>query len=182
MAVVAQPFTGTFVADPNHSSAVFSVRHMKVSRFRASFADLDARFAADEEGVRLEGRARVDSISITDPPELREHVVSGADFFDAGQHPEIRFRSSRIELGDGGTIRVAGELELRGVSRPIEASGAYEPPVLDPYGASRAAIELAATIDRRNWGLAWQMPLPDGDDALGWDVELDVRLELIQEG
>ena len=181
MAVAAQPFTGAFVADRNHSSVLFSVRHMKVSRFRASFADVEARFAADEEGVRLEGRARVDSISIADPPELREHVVSGQDFFDAAEHPEIRFRSSRVDFGDDGAIRVAGELELRGLARPIEASGTYRQPVVDPYGTSRGAIELMTTIDRRDWGLDWQMPLPSGDDVLGWEVELDIRLELVQE-
>jgi polyisoprenoid-binding protein YceI len=182
MAVVAQPFTGAFVADPNHSSVLFSVRHIKVSRFRGSFSDIDARFAADDEGARLEGRARVDSISLADPRELREHVVSGKDFFDANEHPELRFRSRRVDLDDNGAIRVSGELELRGVSRPIEARGTYQLPVTDPFGASRAAIELAATIDRRAWGFDWQLPLPDGDDALGWDVELDVRLELIREG
>jgi polyisoprenoid-binding protein YceI len=154
---------------------------MKVSRFRGSFADVDARLATEQNRVRLEGRARVDSISITDPPELREHVVSGGDFFHADEHPEIRFRSSRVDFDDEGTIRVSGELDLRGVSRPIEASGTYRPPVIDPYGASRGAIELATTIDRRDWGFDWQMPLPDGDDVLGWEVELDVRLELVQE-
>jgi polyisoprenoid-binding protein YceI len=181
MAVAAQPFEGAFVADRNHSSVVFSVRHIKVSRFRASFADVEAHLATEQDRVRLEGRARVDSISIAEPPELREHVVSGKDFFDAGEHPEIRFRSNRVDFDDEGTIRVSGELDLRGVSGPIEASGTYRAPVADPFGANRAAIELATTIDRRNWGFDWQLPLPDGDDALGWEVELDVRLELVQE-
>ena len=181
MASLAQPFAGRFAADRGHSSVVFSVRHMKVSRFRASFADVDARFEADGTAARLEGRAQVDSISITDPTELRQHVVSGKDFFDAGEHPEVRFRSSDVEIGADGAIRVAGELELRGISRSIVATGTYEAPVADPYGANRAAVELKATIDRRNWGFDWQMPLPDGDDVLGWDVEVDVRLELIQE-
>src|SRR5437763_6081837 len=98
MAIVAQPFTGAFVADRSHSSVLFSIQHMKVSRFRASFADVDARLAADEEGVRLEGRARVDSIWIADPPELREHVVSGEAFFEDGAHPEIGLRSSSVGL------------------------------------------------------------------------------------
>ena len=106
----------------------------------------------------------------------------GQDFFDAGEHPEIRFRSRRLNFGDDGAIRVAGELELRGITRPIEASGTYRLPVTDPYGANRGAIELAATIDRREWGFDWQIPLPDGDDVLDWEVELDVRLELVQEG
>lgn len=181
MAVAVQPFEGAFIADRNHSSVVFSVRHITVSRFRASFADVDARLATEQDRVRLEGRARVDSISIAEPPEFREHVVSGKDFFDADEHPEIRFRSHRVDFDDDGVIRVSGELDLRGVSRPIEASGTYRPPVTDPFGANRAAIELRTTIDRRNWGFDWQMPLPNGDDALGWEVELDVHLELIQE-
>lgn len=181
MAVATQPFRGTFVADPDHSSALFSVQHMKVSRFRASFADCAAHLAVDHQDVRLEGSVRVDSISIAEPPELREHVVSGKDFFNANRHPEIRFSSNRVDFGDGGAIRVDGELELRGVSRLIAASGSYRAPVADPYGASRGAIELTATIDRREWGFDWQMPLPDGDDVLGWEVELDIRLELVQE-
>jgi polyisoprenoid-binding protein YceI len=181
MSVVAKPFVGAFVADVNHSSVLFSVRHMSVSRFRGSFADVEARFAADGQRARLEGRARVDSISIANPPELRDHVVSGPDFFDGDEHPEIRFRSSRVDFEDAGTIRVSGDLELRGVTRPIEASGRYRSPVTDPYGVSRGAIELTATLDRRDWGFDWQMPLPDGDNVLGWEVELDVRLELVQE-
>src|SRR5437870_11966168 len=96
MAVAAQPFTGAFVADRNHSSVLFSVRHMKVSRFRASFADVEARFAADEEGVWFEGRARVDSISIADPPELREHVVFGNDFFEDVETQVNLFRYSHL--------------------------------------------------------------------------------------
>jgi len=181
MAVAAQPFAGSFVADRNHSSVVFSVRHLTVSRFRASFADIDARLATEQDRVLLEGRARVDSISIVDPPELREHVVAGKDFFDADEYPEIRFRSNRVDFDDEGAIRVSGDLDLRGVSRPIEASGTCRLPITDPFGGSRAAIELATTIDRREWGFDWQMSLPDGDDALGWEVELDVRLELVQE-
>ena len=70
MAVDTEPFTGGFEADRNHSSILFAVRHMQVSTFRGSFADLEARLVGEDSGLRLEGSARVDSISITDPPEL----------------------------------------------------------------------------------------------------------------
>ena len=99
MSVSTQPFAGTFGADPAHSSFGFSVKHMQVASFSARFEDVDARFVADERGIRLEGAVSVESVSIKNPSEFRENVVYGSDFFDAGKHPEITFRSSRVELG-----------------------------------------------------------------------------------
>jgi polyisoprenoid-binding protein YceI len=181
MPVATQQFTGTFVADPNHSSFLFAVQHMKVSSFRATFADVDARLVGDDSGLRLEGRARAESISIGSPPEFREHVVNGEEFFDAGNHPEIVFRSSQVDLTDDGRAVVEGELEIKGISRPLAATGTYQPPVEDPYGSVRTAIELTATADRREWDMNWQMPLPKGGDVLGYEVEITVHLELIKQ-
>jgi len=176
-----QSLTGVYEADRNHSSFQFAVSHMKVSRFRASFGDIDARLIGDESGLRLEGTARVESISISDPPEFREHVVRGADFFDADTHPELTFRSHEVELAEDGAATVEGELTIKGISRPLTATGTYQPPVEDPYGSQRTALELRAVVDRRDWELTWQLPLPDGADVLGWDVELTVHLELIRQ-
>ena len=181
MAVTTNPLTGVFDADRTHSSVQFAVKHMKVSTFRASFSDVDARVIANEKPIRLEGAARVESISIADPPEFREHVVRGADFFDADNHPEIAFRSDRVALNDNGAVTVEGELTIKGITRPATATGTYQPAVEDPYGSVRAALELRAVVDRRNWGLSWQLPLPDGTDGLGWDVELSIHLELVKQ-
>lgn len=175
MAIATDPFAGTFVADPAHSSFQFAVKHMKVSTFRATFDEVEASLV----GRHLRGTAKVDSISIKAPPELREHVVNGDDFFAAASHPTIAFDSTSVTLADDGTATVEGELTIKGISRPVRATGTYEPPIEDPYGNTRAALELTATIDRRDWGMNWQMPLPKGGDVLGWDVELSVHLELI---
>lgn len=182
MTVATRQFTGTFVADPDHSSFQFALKHMKVSTFRAAFGDVDARLVGDDSQLSLEGRARVESVSITNPPEFREHVVNGEEFFDAGNHPELIFRSGRVELSEDGIAKAEGELEMRGVSHPVTAVGSYQAPVEDPYGSVRTAIELAATVDRRDWGMNWQMPLPKGGDVLGYEVELTVHLELIRQG
>jgi polyisoprenoid-binding protein YceI len=177
----SDPLTGVFGADRTHSSFQFAVSHMKVSTFRASFGDIDATLVADASGVRLEGAARVESISIADPPEFREHVVRGADFFDADNHPEILFRSDRVELAENGTATVEGELTIRGLRRRITATGTYQRPIEDPFGSQRAALQLRAVIDRRDWGMSWQHPLPDGGDTVGWEVELTVQLELVKQ-
>lgn len=181
MAVEARALTGIFAADPDHSSVVFGIRHMNVSMFRASFGGLDARLVGDDSGVTLEGRVPVESISITTPAEFREHVLTGEDFFDARSHPEITFHSSRVELEEEGTARVEGELTIKGVSKAVTAIGLYREPIQDPFGAVRAAIELEATVDRREWGMNWQLPLPGGGEALGYQVELTIHLELVKQ-
>jgi polyisoprenoid-binding protein YceI len=180
MATTVQPFAGTYELDRDHSTIQFAIRHQQVSMFRASFGDIDARLTADNGTVALDGKARVKSVSIAAPPELREHVVRGADFFDADKHPLLSFRSTRIDLGEDGTARVSGELTIRGATRTIVARGTYQATREDPFGNFRAGLALRATVDRRSWNMNWQMPLPDGSEALGWDVEITAQLELIK--
>jgi polyisoprenoid-binding protein YceI len=150
-----QALAGTWQADPVHSSFQFAVRHMGVSTFRASYEDVEARLVGDDSGLRLEGAARVESVSITDPPEFREHVVRGKDFFDGDSHPEISFRSDEVRVGEDGDVVVEGELTVKGIARRISATGTYQAPVTDPFGATRAAVELRSVIDRRDWDMGW---------------------------
>jgi polyisoprenoid-binding protein YceI len=182
MATAVKPFSGTYELDPAHSTVEFAVRHQQIANFRASFGDVDVRLTADDHTIQLEGGTRVKSVSIASPPEFREHVVRGADFFDADTHPVIRFRSTRVELREDGTAAISGELTIRGTTHAVDAQGVYQPPREDPFGNERGGLELQATVDRRSWDLNWQMPLPDGADALGWDVEITAQLELIKTG
>jgi len=172
---------GTYTGDPIHSSFQAGARHMGVGSFRTSFAEVDARLTSDQDGLRLEGRAQVSSISINNPPEFREHVVNGEDFFDATNHPEIVFKSARIDLKSDGNVELDGELVIKGIAKPLSATGTWREQVEDPYGGLRTAFDLQAVIDRRDWGITWQASLPKGGDALGWDVTLEIQLELVKD-
>jgi polyisoprenoid-binding protein YceI len=173
------PFTGSFTADPAHSSFQAQLRHMGVGSFRTGFDDVEARLEIAPDGPRLTGRARVDSITIKAPPEFRAHVVEGEDFFDSRNHPEVAFESRRLEFADDGTVALAGLLTMRGIERPIAAGGTYVGPVEDIYGGRRTALDLVAEIDRRDWGMTFQAQLPRGGDVLSWSVQLSVHLELV---
>jgi polyisoprenoid-binding protein YceI len=178
MATTTPVLDGTYELDQPHSTVQFAVRHVGVSTFRASFGAIDARLVIDNGRSELHASAAVGSISIGDPLEFREHVVRGNDFFAADEHPRISFRSTEIQLSDDETATVSGDLEIRGTSRPVTATGTFTPPTVDPFGGTRIGLDLRATLDRREWGLNWQMPLPAGGDALGWDVEISAQLEL----
>jgi polyisoprenoid-binding protein YceI len=121
-ASAVQPFTGSFAADPDHSSFQAQLRHMGVGSFRTGFDDVEARLEAGPDGARLTGRARVDSITIRRPPEFRAHVVDGEDFFDARNHPQISFESRRLQLADDGSATLDGLLAMRGIERPPAAT------------------------------------------------------------
>ncbi|OJU85059.1 MAG: hypothetical protein BGO11_15710 [Solirubrobacterales bacterium 70-9] len=161
------------------STFAFAVRHSDTFWFRGALPDVDATLRGDDEELTLEGSARVDSISVVEPEAMRASVL-GSAFFDADRHPRLTFRSTAIRLTEDGQAEVEGELSMRGVGRPVFATGEYSPPRQAAFGEI-AGLQLATTIDRREFGFDWQTEMPDGGVAVGWDVRLDVDLLLIRE-
>jgi len=172
--VAAQPFSGTYRAQPVPSSFAFAVRHSGVFWYRGSLSDVAATLRGDGDRLALEGSARVDSISVVEPPAMRASVL-GPEFFDAERHPEITFRSTAIRLDGDGRAEVDGELTIRGVTRPVTASGHYAPPRQAAFGEV-AGLQLQTRFDRREFGFDWQMELPGGGDAVSWEVDVDIDL------
>jgi polyisoprenoid-binding protein YceI len=167
---------GTFNADPVHSSFGFSVKYQGVSTFRGTLGDVAATLA---DG-KLEGTAQVESISIVTPEQFRAHVLS-ADFFDAENHPTVTFTSSDVTLNDDATATVNGDLTIRGVTKAVSATGTWQAPSADAFGNTRAHLQLDVTIDRTEFGLNWNAPLPNGGNALANEVTLAVDIALVQQ-
>ena len=128
-----QPFSGTFRAQPEPSTFVFAVRHSGVFSFRGTFSDVAATLRADGDTLALEGRARVESISVAEPAAMRASVL-GPQFFDAEDHPEITYCSTAIRFADDGRAEVDGELTIRGVTRTVSATGHYARPRQSGFG------------------------------------------------
>jgi polyisoprenoid-binding protein YceI len=177
--VPAQPFSGNYHAQPVPSTFAFAVRHSGVFWYRGSLSDVAGTLRGDGEDLILEGSARVASISVVEPAAMREHVL-GPEFFDADHHREITFRSTAIRLAADGSVKLDGELTIRGITRPVTATGNYASPQPSSFGEI-AGMQLHASVDRREFGFDWQMELPGGGDAVSWDVELDIDLLLIRE-
>jgi polyisoprenoid-binding protein YceI len=170
------PFSGTYRALALPSTFAFAVRHSGVFWYRGSLSDVAATLSGEADDLTLEGSARVDSISVVEPAAMRASVL-GPEFFDVERHPEITFRSTAIHLADDGAAQVDGELTIRGVTRPVRAGGRYAAPRASSFGEI-AGLQLQAGFDRRDFGFDWQMPLPGGGDAVGWDVKVDIDLLL----
>jgi polyisoprenoid-binding protein YceI len=169
---------GTWTADKVHSTVGFAVKHNVVSTFRGAFADFEAQLVSGEDGsLRLEGRVPVDSIVVKDE-NLEAHLKS-PEFFDVERHPDITFTSTLVRA-EGDALVVDGDLTVKGRTRPIEGRGSLTEPTETPWGTNVVAIELEAVIDRTEYGLDWNAPLPKGGFVLANDVKLIVNLELVK--
>jgi polyisoprenoid-binding protein YceI len=172
--------TGTWKIDTIHSHVGFAVKHMVVSTFRGRFEDYDGALTVGENGEpRLEGSVDVDSIVVKDE-NLAGHLKS-PDFFDSANHPQIRFASGEVHVGEAGELEVEGELTIKGNTHRVSARGTITGPHADIAGNDKLGVELEAVIDRREYGLEWNAPLPKGGFALDNDVKLEVSLELVRE-
>jgi polyisoprenoid-binding protein YceI len=177
MATATAPLLASnYNADPVHSSFGFAVRYQGVSLFKGTLSDV----AASLTDGRLEGTATVESISIRTPDQFRQHVLSG-EFFDAANHPEVRFASSDVELREDGTVSVAGELTIKGITRPVQATGTWIAPDADAFGNRRGHLNLEAVVDRTEFDMNWNMALPSGGNVLANDVTLTVELSLVEQ-
>jgi polyisoprenoid-binding protein YceI len=170
---------GDWTVDTIHSHVGFAVKHMVVSTFRGRFEDYDGRLVVGADGTpRLEGSVRVDSLEVKDE-NLAAHLKSD-DFFDSANHPEIRFVSDAVRVDDGRLV-VEGDLTIKDNTRHVVAQGTITGPHVDIAGNDKVGVELEATIDRTEFGLNWNAPLPKGGVAVDNDVKLEVSLELVKE-
>jgi polyisoprenoid-binding protein YceI len=170
---------GTYTVDPVHSSIHFAVAHNGVSTFRSGFRSYEAGLEGGEQ-PRLVGSVEVESVDISEEM-LKGHLLS-PEFFDAERHPQLKFDSTGFEVAEDGTLKLRGELEIRGTVHEVEANGRFAELGTDLGGSARVGLSLAASVDRRSFGLDWQAELPSGGEVLDYRVEIAVELELVKEG
>jgi polyisoprenoid-binding protein YceI len=169
---------GTWRQDPVHSHVGFEIGYAS-GTFRGSFSPFEARLGVDASGAAvLVGEASADSVHVLDE-NLNAHLLS-PDFFDAERTPLLRFESAEIRRS-GSDVAIRGTLTLKGASVPVELKGTIGEPFLHPAGDERVALHLETTIDRRAFGIDWQMELPSGEPALAYDVKLSADLYLVKE-
>ena len=158
---------GIWQLDPVHSTIGFEVAYLG-GHFKGQFREIEATLEVAESGT-LAGTAKVASVDVKDE-DLAAHLQS-PDFFDAERHPELTFRADGLRF-DGEQVSGAGEITIKGVTKPLEVAGSYAGPIQDAYGNDRVRITLNAKLDRTDFGVDWNTPLPSGEPALADEVAI----------
>jgi polyisoprenoid-binding protein YceI len=162
--------TGTWNADTVHSSVAFEVPYA-VSTFRGEVQEFQASLV---DGT-LTGSAKIASLNTRDE-NLDAHLAS-PEFFDAEQFPEVRFEGQVSR--DGDQVTIPGTITIKGVTLPTTLTGTIVGPAVDHFGANRVGLKLSTTVDRTQFGITWNMPLPNGEPALANEVTLQADLTLV---
>lgn len=165
--------SGTFNADPVHSSVSFEVTYMGIGKFNADVKTFEARLVDGQ----LSGAAQIETLEIKDP-NFHAHLMA-PDFFDAANHPTVSFSTTSSSV-QGSEVVFDGEITIRGTSLPATLRGSVVGPVTDPYGNTRYGLKLSTTIDRTAYGIVWNADMPDGSKALANEVTLNAELSLVE--
>jgi polyisoprenoid-binding protein YceI len=163
--------TGTWKADTVHSGVAFEVPYA-VATFSGEVPDFEASLV---DG-KLAGVAKIASLTVKDE-NLQAHLLS-PEFFDAERHPEVRFEGSRLTR-DGDKATLEGEITIKGITKPAPLTGTITGPAIDHFGANRVGFKLETVIDRTEFDITWNMPLPNGEPALANEVTLKADLTLV---
>jgi polyisoprenoid-binding protein YceI len=177
---VAPELVGTWDVDPAHTVVGFSVRHAMVATVRGGFNTFAGTIEVGEDLADSLVEVTIDPSSIDTRNEDRDRHLRSGDFFDAENHPAITFRSSRVERTGEDRFRVAGDLTIRGTTRPVELDMEFNGTSVDPYGNVRGGVEATTTISRKDWGLTWNVALEAGGVLVGDKIKITLDVAAVK--
>ncbi|MCA1664317.1 MAG: YceI family protein [Myxococcales bacterium] len=170
----------TWSFDPTHSSIGFSVRHLMISKVRGHFNQWGGTFDYDEADPRRSKLSvRIEAASIDTRDEKRDAHLRSPDFFDAEKFPELTFESTDIER-DGDDFVVAGNLTIHGITRAVQLKVESLGAAKDPWGGYRAGFSASTSVNRKEFGLTWNVALEAGGVVVGDKIEIAIEIEAVR--
>ena len=169
--------TGTWTIDPVHSEVSFVVRHMMVSKVRGRFDKFEGAIETAPDPLQSTVTATVDLSSVNTGNDTRDNHIRSEDFFHVEKHPAMTFRSTGIRP-EGENFLLDGDLSLRGVTRPVtfflEVNG-FGP---DPYGGTRTGFSATTEINRNDWNVSYNGPIPGASSGMVLSDRVTINLEI----
>ena len=167
--------------DTAHTSIDFSARHMMISKVRGRFERFSGTVNLDEQNpqnTRVD--VTIDAVSINTREEQRDGHLRGADFLNVEQYPEIRFVSTKVERTGNATAKLHGDLTIRDVTRPVVLDVEYVGQSKSPWGTTNYGFEGRTKLNRKEWGLTWNVALETGGWLVSEEIGVDIQIELVK--
>ena len=171
--------TGTWTVDPAHSSVEFSVKHMGIANVRGRFSEFEGSLQMREDlgASQVRGSVKVASIDTGEGP--RDDHLRSPDFFGAEEFPEITFESTRVEAIDEDSSRVFGNLTMHGITHEIKLEVAIQGTDTDPWGNTRAGLEVVGKLKRSDWDMKFNQALGSGNMLVGDKVGVSLDISAV---
>ena len=172
------PAPGRWQIDPGHTELAFTGRHLMLTKVRGRFTGLSGAIQVAEAPGDSTAEITIDMASVESGNQARDEHLRSADLFDAARHPTATFSAHAADWqGTRGVL--AGELTLRGITRPVTLQAGYLGYTADPWGGHRAVFTAAGTVNREDWGLTWNLPLDGGGLLVSKEIRIEIELEAV---
>jgi polyisoprenoid-binding protein YceI len=175
------PGAAAWEIDPVHSTAGFRVRHLMVSHVRGELGPVSGTIWIDDQDLaRSRVDVRIDARGITTRDPKRDEHLRSSDFLDVTNHPTVTFVSTQVRPEARGRLEVTGDLTIRGVTRPVTLEvDPLSPLVADPWGNTKRGATARTRINRKDWGVQWNLALETGGVVVGEEVAIEIEVELV---
>jgi polyisoprenoid-binding protein YceI len=169
---------GTWVIDPIHSAIGFTVRHLMVSKVRGRFEKYEGQIVTGEDILDTRATVSVDLTSINTGNEDRDNDLRSANYLEVDKHPTMTYRSTGL-TPDGDAYIADGELTIRETTRPLQLRVEFHGVGTDPWGGTRAGLSATGEINRKDFGVSFDMPMDGGGVVVGEKIQLDLDVEAV---
>jgi len=172
----------TWEFDPAHTGVHFKVRHLMISSVRGEFEKVSGKIVYDEADVtKSSADITIDAASVNTRVEKRDADLRSPNFLDVAKHPTIAFKSKRVEKTGDGTLKMTGDLTIRGVTKEVVLTvEGPTPAIKDPGGNTRVGGQASTKINRKDFGLLWNKTLETGGVVVGDEVEITIDVEILK--
>jgi polyisoprenoid-binding protein YceI len=168
--------------DPTHSEMQFKVKHLMISTVTGNFHAFSANVETDGDDfstAKITFSANIDSISTGDAQ--RDGHLKSPDFFDAAQFPSIGFESTAFTKHTGDAYKLSGNLTMHGITKAVELDAELGGIAKDPWGNTKAGFTLSGKLNRKDFGLSWNVALETGGILVGEDVKLHAEVQFVKQ-
>jgi len=164
--------------DTAHSSVVFQVRHLGISKVSGSFANFQGTIDADPANLStLQANVTIDAASISTNNEKRDAHLKSPDFFDVEKFPSLTFVGKKVSAVEGSSFKLEGDLTIHGVTKPVVLDATFNGDVKDAQGNQRVAFSANTRINRKEFGLMWNKTMEGGGLLVSDEVDIAIELE-----
>lgn len=173
--------TTTWQIDPAHTQVGFTAKHMMFTTVRGHFRDVKGTIELDEANLAdSKVEVEIDAASVNTNVEQRDGHLKSPDFLHVEEHPTITFRSTRVEPLGGDRARIAGELTIRGTTRPVTLDAELGGRAVNPYGKEVVGFEARTKINRKDFGLTFNIPLEGGGVVVSDELKIEIDVQAVR--
>jgi len=174
--------TTKWVLDPMHSEVQFKVKHLVISTVSGFFKSFEGELdTANDDFSDASISFSLDIDSIDTNQTARDEHLKSAEFFDAAQYPKISFKSSSFTKKGDDEYALAGDLTIKGITKPVTLDVEFGGAATDFYGNTKAGFEITGKINRKEFGLTWSGVTEAGAVVVGEDIKLLINVQFAKQ-